>query len=103
MTQTLRTDADAERTLPLVRAISREVRERTDRLEALEARQVSGERNPTLESELSQHRRELRACERELARLGYSIDADDPHRIVGEAGSFRIDDTRFYRPLSFRP
>ncbi len=102
MTQTLRTQVDAERTLPLVRAIGREVRERTRLIEALEARAVSGERGSRLESELSQQRRELRSCECELARLGYGIDADDPHRIVGQGTSYSFDDTQFFKTVSFR-
>ncbi|MBK8177796.1 MAG: DUF2203 family protein [Planctomycetes bacterium] len=100
MTQTLQTLKDAERTLPLVRAIVREVRERTRQVEALEARLTTGESGPELESELSSHRRELRTCERELARLGFGIDADDPHRIVGQGASFKFDDTQFYRAAS---
>jgi hypothetical protein len=102
MTQTLQTQMDAERTLPLVRAIVREVRERTREVEALEARFAAGESGPQLESELSSHRRELRTCERELARLGFGIDADDPHRIVGQGASFRFDDTQFFRKVSFQ-
>lgn len=102
MTQTLRTQVDAERTLPLVRAIAREVRERTKLLESLEARAAGGERGPRLESELSLQRRELRSCERELARFGYGIDADDPHRIVGQGSTYSLDDTQFFRKVSYQ-
>ena len=102
MTQTMRTKDDAERTLPLVRAIGREVRERTRVLEALEARAVRGEQNVVLESELATQRRELRTCEKELARLGYGIDADDPHRIVGQGTSIRFDDTQFFKRVSYQ-
>ena len=101
MTQALRTQLDVERALPLVRAIAREVRERTHLLESLEARSASGERGPRIESELSLQRRELRACERELARYGYGIDADDPHRIVGQGSSYSLDDTQFFRKVSY--
>jgi len=102
MTQTLNVQVDADRTLPLVRAISLEVRERTARIEELEARMVRGERGARIESEFSLQKRELRSCERELGRLGYGIDADDPHRIVGRGSSFRIDDTQFLKLASLR-
>ncbi|HTF89592.1 MAG TPA: hypothetical protein VK843_14355, partial [Planctomycetota bacterium] len=83
-------------------AIGREVRERTCAIEAMEARSVRGENSPSLEAELSVQRRELRTCEKELARLGYGIDADDPHRIVGPGTSVRFDDTQFFKKVSFR-
>jgi len=102
MTPTLRTELDADRTLPLVRAIVREVRERTAAIEALEAQAAAGVRGSSLESDLSRERRELRTCERELARLGYEIDADDPHRIIGQGSAFRFDDTQFYRQVSYQ-
>ena len=100
MIQTTRTKEDPERTLPLLRAIGREVRERTRIIEALEARAVGGDNSVGLEAELSIQRRELRACEKELARLGYGIDADDPHRIVGRGTSIRFDDTGFFKPAN---
>ncbi len=101
MTQALRTQVDAQRSLPLVRAIAREVRERTQLLESLEARSAGGERGPRIEAELSLQRRELRSCERELARFGYAIDADDPHRILGQGASYNLDDTQFFRKVSY--
>lgn len=101
MTSTLRTELDAVRTLPLVRAIVREVRERTATIEAHEAKLAGGLKSSALESDLSRERRELRSCERELARLGYGIDADDPHRIVGQGATFRLDDTQF-RKVSYQ-
>jgi len=99
MVQLTRTPQDVDRTLPLLRAISREVRERTRVIEGLEAREVRGERSAGLEAELSGQRRELRACEKELARLGYGIDADDPHRIVGRGTSISFDDTQFFKQV----
>jgi hypothetical protein len=102
MTPTLRSKTDADRALPLVRAIVREVRERTATIEALEAQAVAGVSTDELQSGLSRERRELRACERELSRLGYGIDADDPHRIVGQGSTIRLDDTQFFRPVSFK-
>ena len=102
MPPSLRTQVDAARTLPLVQAIGRELRDRTATIEALEAKAVAGEENSQLQSDLSRERRELRSCERELARFGYGIDADDPHRIVGQGSAFRLDDTQFFRRVSFR-
>ena len=102
MIQAPRTQQDLDRTLPLLRAIGREVRERTRMIESLEARAVRGENSASLEAELSNERRELRSCEKELARLGYGIDADDPHRIVGRGKSIRLDDTQFFKPVVTR-
>ncbi len=102
MIKSLRPKEDADRTLPLLRAIGREVRERTHLIEAMEGRAVGGDNSAGLAAELSSQRRELRDCEKELARLGYGIDADDPHRIVGRGTSIRFDDTQFFKPVSTR-
>ena|SRR5690349_17865049 len=99
MVQLKRTPQEVDRTLPLVRSIGRELRERTRVIEALEVREARGERSAGLEAELSAQRRELRACEKELARLGYGIDADDPHRIVGRGTSISFDDTQFFKSV----
>jgi hypothetical protein len=79
----------AERLLPLLRSVRREIRERTleaarleERIEALVPRRVHVNEINTLESELSTHRRELRRIERELAELGCKQDGDRPLRIL---------------------
>jgi chromosome segregation ATPase len=102
---------DAERLMPLLRSIGREMRERTkaidsleQRLEALsDSRRVHGEEIASLESQLSNHRRELRRIESEVGQLGCNLDADHPLRILipaeGGALAFEgpLDDTQYYR------
>ncbi|MBI5362443.1 MAG: hypothetical protein HZA53_04635 [Planctomycetes bacterium] len=81
---------DAERLLPLMIAIGHELDERSTVIAQLEARLSSlpsahdpqGKEAAGIVSELSAHRRELRYTESELSRLGCSIDADQPLRIV---------------------
>jgi DNA-binding transcriptional ArsR family regulator len=94
---------DAERMMPLVRSIGREIKERTRAIEALEQRHraASGELDALFDAELSSQRRELRQVTNELERLGLSIDAKDPLRILipGTGGSWayegQLDDTQF--------
>jgi hypothetical protein len=102
---------DAEKIVPLVRAIGREMRERTFAIAELEEREaaLAPHRSAHLdelrriESELSTHRRELRRVERELAELGCNLDADHPLRILipSDGGAIayegQLDGTRFYR------
>jgi hypothetical protein len=91
--------------LPLLRAIGRELQARTRAIEELERRaevlSESQDSHPAelrlIEADLALQRRELRSTEKELGRLGFSIDADNPHRIVGRGNSANLDDTRFYR------
>ncbi len=99
-TQTI-TVNEAERLLPLIRAIRREIRERTlaaadleQRLEALAStRKVHAREIAAIESELSAHRRELRRIERELHELGCKQDSDRPLRILmpSEDGELAVD------------
>lgn len=102
---------DAERLLPLLRSIGREIRERSDAIDTLEerlatfsdARDEHREQITRMESELSLHRREQRRVERELAELGCNLDADHPLRILipGKGETFAwegpLDQTSFYR------
>jgi hypothetical protein len=102
---------DAERLLPLLRSIGRELRERgrdidrlEERLETLSEDRVEN-RVPIAqaESELACNRREVRRIERELTALGCNLDADHPMRILipgkGEEFAYegRLDRTHFYR------
>ena len=101
----------AERMMPLLRSIGLEMRERTrevdrleQRLDALtESREIHGEEVASLESQLSNHRRELRRIETELGHLGCTLDADHPLRILipAEGGALawegRLGDTQYYR------
>ncbi|MCC7011294.1 MAG: DUF2203 family protein [Planctomycetes bacterium] len=102
---------DAERLLPLLRSIGREIRERGTAIDELERRlsDMSEDREGQrleimrLESVLSTQRRELRRVERELAELGCNLDADHPLRILipgrGETFAWEgpLDQTHFYR------
>jgi hypothetical protein len=102
---------DAERLVPLLRSVGREIRERSEKIAELEAL-LGGtdlERGRRLESELALNRRELRRVERELAQLGCNLDADHPLRILipGDGEQFawetRADQTKFYRkPMDAR-
>jgi uncharacterized coiled-coil protein SlyX len=79
--------------LPLIRSITREARDRTQAIRSLEAKLAElssrpGEQTPQIrpvESELFSHRREIERVQKELARLGCSLDADHPERIVCSA------------------
>jgi len=111
MKTTTRSQENAERMVPLLRAIGQEVRERNLAVLALETRiadlalapKLHAEEIAMLESELACHRRELRGIEREMERLGCSFDQDDPNRIVvpGTAVSLALghslSDTRFFQ------
>ena len=97
--------------VPLLRSIASEIRDRNQRMADLEARsaQLAGKGDVArdelalVRSELSLHARELRRAEKELARLGWSLDPDDALRLVRDhsaaaAGqSRRPEDTGFYR------
>lgn len=107
---------DAERLLPLVRSIGREIEERTHTAAELVERLTklssdSQERRDEvnrLESELSTARRELRRAEKELERLGCALDGDHPLRVLfpgsGETFAWEgpLDRTTFYRRLGER-
>ena len=101
---------DAERLMPLLRSIGREMRERTRAIDSLEerltassnSRNVDGDVIATLEPQLATHKRELRRIESELAQLGCNLDADHPLRILipAEGGALTydgpLDDTQYY-------
>lgn len=92
---------DAERMLPLLRAIRRELRDRTyeaTRLEELREALLPSQRAHVddltlVEAELSAHRRELRRAEQELTALGCHVDQDRPLRIVvpSDEGNLAVD------------
>jgi DNA-binding transcriptional regulator/RsmH inhibitor MraZ len=102
---------DADRMLPLLRSIGREIRERTKAVANLEEHLDALSINPNVhaqevaqtEAQLSTHRRELRRCEREIHELGCNVDADDPLRILipstdgALAYEGKLDGTQFYR------
>ena len=105
MKHNMESNQAAERLMPLLRAIGKEMKERTTAIRALEARIADLARSPALnareisvlESELSLHRRELRGVEKEMSRLGCTIDEADPNRIMvaGSTVSLSFEDTCF--------
>jgi hypothetical protein len=90
----------AERLIPLLRVLDREIRERGEAVaaaeRALRALRRNAELSPRerriregyLHAEISNHKRELRQVNRELARLGCLVDDGDPStvHIPGEDG-----------------
>jgi len=108
--------SEAERLLPLVRSIGREIEERNRALAALERRMATlsidqleqREELARLEGQLSTQRRELRRAEKELATLGCSLDVDHPLRVLfpgrGETFAWEgpLGRTSFYRRVEER-
>lgn len=100
----------AEGMAPLIRSIASEVRERSHEVQRLEAELVAlleGAGEPIheirrVESELFRQRRGIEQVRVELARLGCSLDADHPDRIVcsmaDDEVSFeeRLDETGYF-------
>lgn len=102
----------ARRTLPLVRSIAREVRDRYRAISVLES-QLEGRGSSTHEdarhdvldlgARLATARRELRLAEKELMRLGWLVERSEPMRLIyhGEEGdadlTWQPEDTGFYR------
>jgi len=89
----------AERLIPLLRALGREIRERSDAINEAErairalrrsdlATRERRIREGFLLAEISTHKRELRQVNRELTRLGCLVDESDPStvHIPGEDG-----------------
>ena len=84
--------ARAHRLVPLLRSITRELRERNAAIETLEATidqlKNTAERRGKranlgeLKSELASNRREARLARQELERLGCSLDLDHPLRVL---------------------
>jgi hypothetical protein len=79
----------AERLIPLLRSIQKELRERADAIRRL--RVLLGSLSPAqrhageyfaLQAELATHKLETRLALKEIRRLGCSIDESDPHRIL---------------------
>ena len=88
----------AERLVPILRSIASEIGERTRAIERLESaldstttpQRETEMRTRALGAELAHQRRELRFAQRELARLGCTLDGDHPLRILipGADGTF---------------
>ena len=79
----------AQRLLPLLQSIGQEITERTHEVRILQGRIALHERRGgdlenllDLKATLSSHRRELRYAQKELERLGCSLDQNHPLRIL---------------------
>ena len=101
---------EAERIVPLLRSIGKEIHGRRKAAEEIQkrlelVRRVARSENAVvrnLEAELATHLREIRASERELEHLGCRFDERHPFRILipSSEGAWafdgNLDDTRFY-------
>jgi len=101
----------AQRMVPLIRSVAREARDRSSEIQRLEAELQGLLRGPgervheirSVESELFRHRRGIAQVQSELERIGCSLDADNPDRIVcsmaDEEVTFeeRLDETGYRR------
>lgn len=79
----------ADRLIPLLRSVQRELRERADAVRVIENKLRRARRAPEgdatrslLEAELATHKLEVRQALRELARLGCALDQEQPGRIL---------------------
>jgi hypothetical protein len=101
----------AKRMVPLIHSITMEARDRTRAIRHLEEKVAELSARPgeqtaeirSVEAELFLHRRELERVQKELARLGCSLDAEHPERIVCSADG---SEWTYEQPLDetgFRP
>jgi len=79
----------ADRLVPLLRNIHKELRERSDAVRRLEnrVRNLSEQELDStvfynLQAELATHHRETRLAKKELARLGCALDESHPYRVL---------------------
>lgn len=100
----------ATRMGPLLRSIAREISERRKAVAALEfeiesfgsTKAAHAEEIAVLESDLANHRRELRRVEKELSHLGWTVDEGHPMRMIrkGRQGgadmTWQPEQTGFY-------
>lgn len=86
---------DADRLIPLLRSVQREIRERADAIRRLKSRldrfprKLRGSPDHlALQAELASHMFETRLAKKELERLGCALDEAHPHRILipGQSG-----------------
>ena len=107
---------DAQKLVPLLDAIFREVADRRHEIRLLEKQLVRAKRESaadevllTLRARLASHRRELRLARKEFERLGCQVDDHNPNRVLiaGPRGerSFRWDagDESVHRLVSDAP
>ena len=103
------TQHQPHRKIPLLRAIAREVQERTRaivdlelRVERIDDKTDSLEELLSMQSELTTHRDELTRVESELTQLGWSLEEFDPLRLLMPGGdgtghvAWRLEPSGFY-------
>ncbi|MEZ6014677.1 MAG: DUF2203 family protein [Planctomycetota bacterium] len=83
---------DAQRLVPLIDAIFREVADRRREIRLLEKQLVAMQRETendadldrtiSLRAQLASHRRELRLARKEFERLGCQVDEHNPNRVL---------------------
>ena len=90
MTKPVYAEPEAEKLLPLLVSIGREVKNRIRAIDALEqelskygpSKPARDAKATELIAQLAIHKRELRTSLKELERLGCELDADHPLRIL---------------------
>jgi len=85
----------AERLVPLLRSILRELRERREAIRVLdqwlEREQADGPTRAQRIADLAGHRRGELEAERELEGLGCALDGDHPLRVLIPGGNGRLE------------
>jgi hypothetical protein len=105
--QSLQDFEAATKTLPLVRSIARELKDRVRRIALGEARRRRLVREDgdlsTVDARLAVDRRELRHAGKELDRLGWKVESELPLRLAYETGdegpevTWRPEETGYHR------
>jgi hypothetical protein len=113
MTKRTYAEPEAEKLLPLLVSIGREVKNRMRAITELEqklaaSRASKGSRDPAARetiAQLAMHKRELRTSLEELERLGCDLDADHPLRILipGLNGPMAFEGSLEKTQFRFRP
>jgi hypothetical protein len=113
MTKPVYAEPQAEKLLPLLVSIGREVKNRIRAIDELEQKLAKyGPSNPArdmaateLVAQVSLHKRELRRALKELERLGCDLDADHPLRILipGLNGPMAFEGSLEKTQFRFRP
>ena len=96
---------------PLIRSIAREVLDRSTEIRRLEAALETLLASPGepvheirgVESELFRQRRGIEGIQAELARLGCSLDAENPERIVCSLADHEVSFEERLDETGFRP
>jgi hypothetical protein len=113
MTKRVYAEPQAEKLLPLLVSIGREVKNRLRAIDELEqkleklgpAKRAGNPRGAEVVAQLATHKRELRSALKELERLGCDLDADHPLRILipGLNGPMAFEGSLEKTQFRFRP